>query len=121
MQRNFALPILVIFLFVALFGLTLLLSHSGHHEGCPLMSAQAVMCESSIVEHASMWNSMFASIITSLTLLIAITFLFRNEDGLIRAHERIRFRGTTQFPRPTLFQELFSRGILNRKEPHVFS
>ncbi len=105
------------FLFVALFGLPMLLSHPEHHVGCPLQGAQTVICESTIVEHFSMWQAMFASFLS----LLVVCAMFFTTWPLPVAHERARVRLRRIPARPTLFQELFSRGILNRKEPYAFS
>lgn len=123
-MRYSALAILTlsIFLFVALFGLPMLLSHSGHHEGCPLAVAETALCNSTILEHMSLWQSMFASMLLSLSLLIGALFIsFRREFSLLIAEvqNRVRVKATISI-RPTLFQELFRRGILNRKEYYNF-
>lgn len=119
MARMAALVLFGIFLFVTLFGLPMLLSHDGHHTGCPLGAVGEVMCESTIIEHFSIWSSMFASMFASFALLIG--FVGISVRLHIPAYEHIRLRQRKRTPaRPTLFQELYSRGILNRKEPYAF-
>lgn len=110
-----------IFLFVTLFGLPVLLSHGDHHVGCPLQAAGEVMCESTIIEHFSIWQSMFASMLASFVLLLTFVLVLVPHLAL-PAYERVRFRQYTRLPaRPSLLQELYSRGIHNRKEPYPFS
>jgi hypothetical protein len=118
MKSVVASAILAMFLFVALFGLPMLLSHSEHHIGCPLQGAQTVMCESTIIEHFSIWQTMFASLLSLFVLVCAVLFSIW---PLPVASEPVRIRLRRTPERPTLFQELFSSGILNRKEPYAFS
>lgn len=121
MSRVLAAITFGVFLSVTLFGLLVLLSHADHHSGCPL-AAQAVLCESTIIEHFSIWQSMLASVVAALVLLLGFS-LFVTVHGLVPlpAHERLRIRLVACVSRrPTLLQELFSQGILNRKEPYPF-
>ena len=111
-----------IFLFVTIFGLPVLLSHSDHHMGCPLQAAATVMCESTVIDHVSMWQAMFASVIGTLILALGFAAIVIGRQGdLFLAHERLRVRSRSLASvRPLLFQELYSRGIHNRKEPSRF-
>lgn len=110
------------FVFVAVFGLLGLLSHTEHHVGCPLQGAQVVMCESTTIEHFSIWQALFASVLGFLVLVGAILFIVARVPDALRAHERLRVRVFALVShRPLLFQELYSRGIHNRKEPYAFS
>lgn len=86
------------------------------------MVAQTVMCENTLLEHVSMWQAMFVSILASLVLLCAAVIFFAiRADDLLLSHERLRIRVRSHVVfRPTLFQELYSRGILNCKEPYCF-
>lgn len=121
MSRFVTATVFGVFLFVAIFGLPVLLSHPEHHIGCPLMGAQTVMCESTVIEHFSIWQMMFASVVDIIVLVLSITIFFLILDAVF-AQERIRIRtGARETRRPTLMQELFSCGILNRKEPFLFS
>ena len=114
LKWGIALSMLVIVLFVALFGLTLLLSHSDHHAGCPLMALGSEMCESTIIEHVSLWHGMLVSIIAvTLALVACIAWYFAGPQLVV---ERVRYRRREWINRPTLLQELYSQGILNRKE-----
>jgi hypothetical protein len=98
----------------------MLLSHSEHHAGCPLQSAQMVLCSKAALEHLSLWQSMFASTLSILVLLLGVIFIRFRVEPLSLATASVRFRTYHNSPRPTFLQELFSSGILNRKEDHHF-
>lgn len=108
-----------IFVFVSLFGLPALLSHPDHHMGCPLQGAQTVMCENTIIEHVSMWQTMFASVVS--LLIVCIAGLAVVGTTLMHAlDERLRIRVPALVShRPLVLQELYSNGIHNRKEPYI--
>lgn len=120
-QKTLTGIVLVVFLLVALFGLVSLLSHEGHQSGCPLLSAQTVMCSRTVLEHFSMWQMMIAAVLAFAA--IGIAFVARVFGNTVEASpERVHSRRYTRTPlRPTLFQCLFSDGILNRKEAYLFS
>lgn len=86
------------------------------------MGAVTVMCEKTIVDHVSMWQMMLASIVSALTLIVGLLlFVAAYPHGVLLAHERLRIRTRAHIShRPMLFQELYSRGIHNRKEPYAF-
>ncbi len=110
--------LLGVFVFVAVFGLPMLLSNTEHHVGCPLHGAGAVMCESTILEHFSIWQAMFASF---LALFVFVCFGGAVVSTIPEPSlNRVRIRCRRAPARPTLLQELFSSGILNRKEPYPF-
>lgn len=114
--RFWALPLLLVFVFVAMFGMYAMFAHAAHQSDCPFMPS-AVMCTTSLTGHLGHWQLAFASIVE---LLIIAAFLFWPGSVFAMAREparmRLDFRKTTS-SRPTLYQELFSRGIHNRKEP----
>jgi hypothetical protein len=107
--------VLGVLCFVAAFGLPVLLSHSDHHVGCPLQMAQAALCSQAALEHLSLWQSMFASILSIFVLFIGFV-AFRIEAPVL-VQELVRWRMYRTTSRPTVLQELYSRGIHNRKEP----
>lgn len=116
-QRIVALGMVFVILMVALLGLYFLMLHPAHHHGCPLMVFET-MCTSTVVEHASFWNTMLASTFSSVILLLGFVFFVVRAPLPLFAHEQVRYRLYTVFRlRPTLFQELFARGIHNRKDP----
>ena len=115
--------LLVVVVIVALLGMPLVLAGPMHHEmGCPFMSGQAALCVTSILEHIKHWQTAFAAVLFEIFTLCALAlFLQRPLLGMLLAPERIRWRAHTDSPaRPTLLQELYARGILNRKEDFYF-
>lgn len=117
-KKTYALPLLMIFVFVAMFGMYVMFASADHHSDCPLMPS-AVACATSLSGHIDHWKLAFANMVE---LLIIATFLFwpGSAFAIVRdpAHIRLDFQDTVS-SRPTLFQELFSHGIHNRKEPHL--
>jgi len=122
MREQLAFALVVGLFFVSAFGLPMLLSHSEHQMmGCPLQSAQMVLCSKAALEHLSLWQSMFASTLSILVLLLGVIFIRFRVEPLSLATASVRFRTYHDSPRrPTFLQELFSSGILNRKEDHHF-
>lgn len=94
-----------------------------HHEiGCPFSPASAVVCSSSFLDHWHHWQVAFAAIVAELVLLAGLAFLdYRSMWTLPGTHPLrvLRIRAQTH-DRPVLFVELARKGIVNRKEPHVY-
>lgn len=115
-------PLLVIgIVLLAALGLPLVLAGPMHMEvGCPFMSEQTAICARGVLAHLDHWHVAFATVLAELLIIVALALvavhrgLFLPPDGSLA---RIRMRGRAP-DRPTLYQELFSSGILNRKEPH---
>jgi len=125
MRRNaYTVPILVVFILVAVFGVPLMFgSPMLHGPICPFSSGQPVVCVASILEHMNHWQWAFAAVLFEILALCALALFFRRPLlAVITDTSRVPWRIQKHIPdRPTLFQELFARGILNRKEPHLFS
>ncbi len=121
MTKLYTSIILAAFIVAAVFGLyTVILSSMEHDTGCPFsVGASACMAP---LEHLAHWQSSFAAIAAELVALFAIILIGVCRLGLLdpgirqyrlfKQHERIP-------KRPTLLQELFSSGILHRKEPQI--
>ncbi len=112
--------VLAAFILMAVFGLYLP-QHVGHDMGCPFASGESTVCASPFT-HMQHWQSSFTSILVELLTLVAVVLVFfarpdpHRDNGL----QHQRFRLQKRIPeRPTLLQELFSQGILNRKEPPI--
>lgn len=111
--------VLAAFVLAALFGVYGMLSFShSEHGGCPVSAPQHFLCASPL-EHLGHWQAVFtavfAELITLFTLAVAFfigtaTISTLKQAALWRYRERVPLR-------PTLLQELFSQGILHRKEP----
>ncbi len=112
MRRALTYATLIVFTAVITLGLPLLLSGTEHHHGCPLMQAQQVICQSSVIEHVSIWHALIGAIL-SLLSAVFLTFAYAAFVPL-RSPSRQRLRHVA--PRPTLMQELYAAGILNRRE-----
>lgn len=116
-------PILVFaFVLTAVFGLYLpSMEHVGH-EGCPFAApVSAAVCAAPLA-HLGHWQSSFTAVLSELFVLAAAVFFLVAWFGFTARQDAqfVRYRLRKRMPRrPTLFQELFARGILNRKEPQA--
>ena len=119
--RLLSLIITIAFIAVAGFGLMAMPSH--HHEvGCPFMPGEQVVCPMNAFDHISAWQNMFTTTLPTLVvLLLAIAFVvlipWENSGPprvLVRSH--LYRRDGPTLP-PSLYQELFSSGILHPKIP----
>ncbi|MSU73549.1 hypothetical protein EXS56_00210 [Candidatus Kaiserbacteria bacterium] len=122
--RAYTPLLLVIIVIVALLGMPLLLASPMHHEmGCPFVSGETAFCATSILEHITHWQTAFATVLAEMLAVAALALVALYQRRVVvlpgRSFARIRIRSRTPL-RPTLLQELFSRGILNRKEPLHF-
>lgn len=113
--------VLSAFVLLAVFGLYFpTMEHMGH-EGCPFAPGAAAMCVAPLA-HLEHWQSSFTGILAEMfvligaALILVLSFAFTPKIDI--QFERYRLRERIPI-RPTLFQELFSRGILNRKEPRL--
>ena len=107
--------ILTAFVLAALFGVYGMFSFShGEHGGCPFSPVQHALCATPL-EHLGHWQAVFAEIALFALVAIFCTGTTLIADGLRGTLWRYRKRRPL---RPTLLQELFSEGILNRKEPY---
>lgn len=122
MHRTFFIVVVLVILFVAVLGMPLMLSGHSHHALCPFLSDIPATCPFSTLVHIEHWQSAFASIfleLLALGVLILVLILWRARAPVHRKH--IRWRSLSHIPdRPTLMEELFRKGILNRKEPSLF-
>lgn len=117
----FLLGVIVI---VAVLGMPLMLATPMiHHEmGCPFAMGETAMCSMSVFDHIRNWQIAFAAIFAELLMAALVLVALRQWELLTMpepqcAYVHIRSRAPDK---PTLFQELFSRGILNRQEHFHF-
>jgi hypothetical protein len=113
--------VLSAFVLAALFGVYGMVSFAhGEHGGCPASPIEHTLCASPL-EHLSHWQTVFTAVFVQILALFALaaTFLgFVTQTLDIR--RQYAWRSYTRTPlRPTMLQELFSQGILNRKEPRI--
>jgi hypothetical protein len=116
-------PILLsAFVLMAVFGLYMpTLDHMGHETGCPFAPGSTGQCVA-LLEHAEHWQSSFVAVFAQLLIVLSVGFAFVVFWFLpnIRDPEYERYRLRVRIPiRPPLMQELFSQGILHRKEPQI--
>lgn len=123
--RAYTPLLLGLIVMAAVFGLPLMLSSPMHHEmGCPFTPAQAAICATSVLEHVKHWQVAFASIFINLLVIASLAFVAARQWNF--AHEALQNSAWAKVrdhvpDRPTLLQELYADGILNRKEPYHFS
>jgi hypothetical protein len=112
---------LLVFIFAAVFGLYAMvaLSPHGHEAGCASLSPLSGVC-AEVLAHVGHWQSALLAIGVEILVVVALA-LFLVIRPAVLAGEREQYayyRLVQHIPvRPTLFQKLFSQGILNRKEP----
>jgi hypothetical protein len=113
--------ILSAFVLLAVFGLYIPTAQHGGHERCPFNPVAAAECVLPLT-HLGHWQSSVIGIVAELVVLVGAALILIL--GFVRTPKRDahfeRYRARERMPiRPTLLQELFSRGILNRKEPQL--
>lgn len=89
-------------------------SHSSHAEtaGCVYMIGEQGLCSMDMFDHLSIWQSFSSAYIPTLSvILFAISILL---IILIFSPPPKKFYFATIY-RPSLYQTLFSRGVLNSK------
>jgi len=120
-MRLLSIFLLITFCFFAVFGLYIpMMSHGGHDEGCLMSLGAAALCAVPLA-HLQNWQAAFTAIFMELLTLWAAMLLIRARFDLFDsdvASYRYGLILRRTPARPTLFQELYSDGILNRKEPH---
>jgi hypothetical protein len=120
--KYLGIVVLSTFILMTVFGLYLP-HHMGHEMGCPFAPGETAMCAAPFA-HIQHWQSSFTSILVELLALVAIVFVLftRPDPQRDKDPQYQRFRLRQRIPmRPPLFQELYSQGILNRKEPPLFA
>lgn len=120
--RALTFLVVTVFILFAVFGLYVpFMGGMDHVAGCPFAPGGTSLCGMTLA-HIQHWQSAFAATLVYLLALCVAALLL-----IARVHPRRigdphyeRYRARTRVPtRPTLFQELFARGILHRKEPHA--
>jgi hypothetical protein len=106
---------------IAVIGTPLLLLSPDHAAHCPFASGQAILCSDDILAHVTHFELAFASILSAVfaVFCVAISWVHTGRAPP-RDTRSIVARGRTS-KRPNLFVELFSRGILNRREGYWFT
>lgn len=84
------------------------------HMSCPFMQGQMSMCSMTVIDHINHWQSAFALTLTELLTVVAVVATLVLWQLLPRKEEASP-PSARESQRPTIFQELFSQGILNSK------
>lgn len=117
----YALPVLVAFLFVSAFGMYVMLDPVHSDMGCVSPSEHAVLCSITFA-YLKDWRFVVTEIFAEMLVLVALAVTIPRQ-GILPSRSVVAFASVRLFRRisrrPTLFQELYSRGILNRKEPSL--
>ena len=115
--------ILAAFILSVAFGLYLNFSHAAHSEGCMYSVGEVALCSAPLA-YIQKWQELVTSIPVALLIIVASAAVLLR--GLTRDdHDpgRLRYaayRNAYRLPLVTLLlQELYSDGILNRKEPSI--
>ncbi len=119
--KIYTLVIVVAFGVAAIFGLYVpLVDHQGHGMGCPFVSGVA-LC-SVLLEHIGHWQMAFMGVLIEMLILsiLVAAFFIRLNLGDPYAKRYALYRALHVPMWPVLFQELFSNGVLHRKEPYRF-
>jgi hypothetical protein len=110
---------LAAFLTVGVFGMIAMTGH--HHEpGCPFMPGEQAICQMDVFDHISAWQEAFTAVVPSLIILllaVAVVFYVWQREWPPDIPARVYLRPEQQDRIANLYQELFSRGILNPKIP----
>jgi len=119
--RAYTLTILIAFCLTAVFGLYFpMMSQGGGHEvGCPFLPGGTALCGTPLA-HAEHWQAAFTAVLVEILILCAFVLVFFRRFDLYDPDvglQPIRHSSNRVPVRPSLFQELFSAGILNRKAP----
>ncbi len=84
------------------------------HQGCPFAAEQQGMCPMMSLEHME-FVPISAGIIFGLLLIVMVSF--KKEIVLVIEKQRVRNSQLQRKKKISLYQDLFSRGILNPKAP----
>lgn len=123
-KRILTTLLLLAFITLAVFGLYLApMGHMGHDMPCPFAPGGTAICSMPLA-HLEHWQSSLLAVLFEVFVLLSIAFIFlaiRFDPGVGNDPQFERYRLRQRVPiRPPLLQELFSQGILHRKEPHLY-
>ena len=113
--------ILAAFILAALFGIYGMVSFAhAEHGSCPFSPGQHSACATPL-EHLGHWQAVFTATFAEVLVLFALLVCFVVSTTVVPNAQRHTPWSYRQYkpPRPTLLQELFSQGILHRKEPQI--
>lgn len=125
MKNSLFLPrfVLAAFILAAVFGLYAMTAMPMHAHGgdCLFVTTMPQVC-GAVLMHIEHWERTVLALLVEVLLLIALacTLLLKRhlKQNELRGYAYVRLREHVPI-RPTLLQELFSQGILHRKEPQI--
>ena len=112
--------VLRVFALAALLGVfgMVSLSHA-EHGGCPSSPVQHSLCATPL-EHLGHWQDVFTAVFAEFLVLLSLAIAFVLSVATLNPALAALPTRTRSVPyRPTFLQELFSKGILHRKEPQI--
>ncbi len=118
------LSLMLTITFVAIAGFGVFAMPSHHHEpGCPFMQGEHTICPMNTAEHLSAWQNVFTStqptvslLILSTVTLVLVSWRKNNLPRMFPIRLKL-YSSDSPAVLPSLFQVLFSDGILNPKAP----
>lgn len=123
MKQIIATLIFIAFFTLGGFGMFAMTGMEGHHHrpGCPFMPGEQIICNMTALDHIAAWQNAFTTTISTFSiylLLVAVVLLvwkyYSPTDIFVR---RLLLSRTREPVLVSLYQELFSSGILNPKAP----
>lgn len=117
MSKLFSIFFILIFLASSGFGFLYAfdMSHHSHTNPCPFMQNHTAVCDMNFFRHFSLWKSNFSYVFFN-SILVLFIFIYYFKPFLNFSRFRFfRFRKNLYFR--SLYQLLFSEGILNPKAP----
>ena len=100
-------------------GLYVAAGHQGHDAHCPFVQVESSLC-ATVLDHIDHWQVAFAAVLVALLICTLVGTAVLHALPLFLTPKRVRFREDPESrapDRPTLYQELFARGILNPRAP----
>ncbi len=123
MKSFVATLIFITFVTLSGFGLLAITGINGHHHqpGCPFMVGEHAICTMTALDHIIAWQNAFTTTIPTLSIYFffatAVLFVYKYYSPPNLFIRRFLSSRTNSLIFVSLWQELFSSGILNPKAP----
>lgn len=117
------LSLIFILISLSTFGTTMVTSGDGHHHGpgCPFMAHEQVICDMNAFDHIAAWQKVFTAILPALSLFALCAVLIFISHRYWRLFHLLSGPPRRSYPDDltvsSLYQRLFSDGLLNPKAP----
>ncbi|QQR50015.1 hypothetical protein IPF86_02935 [Candidatus Nomurabacteria bacterium] len=122
MKSILAICILIAFATFGGFGMLAIAGMDGHHHepGCPFMPGEQAICDMNASDHVTAWKNAFTvplpMLFTYFLLAVAVLFVWKYYSPSDLFVRRL-LPSRRDLASISLYQELFSGGILNPKAP----